>query len=278
MSETSLIFSMAETSRRLNISTATLRKWASRYGIDATLRSQGGHRLYTEQDLERLQFINDLKNRGWNLSDLAQHDIDTLRQLNPATQADDEIPGSVCFCGPRVVKDFASWFPDRARILDEAEVNLASGVLVWEVGSLSDQHVARAQRLHQSGVPVLMVHHYALSRRVHQLESAGITTCSGPLSWNTLMHWLMQQSPQSRYTDDDLQRLVAELPDIPCECPRHLAELLIKLRDFAVYCQQCSLDSPAQADLHQRLYHWTQASQRPLETALEAVLIHEGRA
>lgn len=277
MSETGLIFSMAETSRRLGISTATLRKWASRYGIDASLRSPGGHRLYNEMDLERLQLIYDFKTRGWNLNDLAQLDIDSLRQMNPS-QNDDDIPGSVSFCGPRVVKDFASWFPDRARILDEAEVNLASGVLVWEVGSLSDQHVARAQRLQQSGVPVLMVHHYALSRRVHQLESAGITTCSGPLNWNTLMHWLMQQSPQSRYTDADLQRLVEELPDIPCECPRHLAELLIKLRDFAIYCQQCSLDSPAQADLHQRLYHWTQAAQRPLETGLEAVLIHEGRA
>lgn len=274
MSETALLFSMAETSRRTGVSTATLRKWAARYHIDASQRSPGGHRLYTEADLERLQRVSELKARGWNLADLAAMPADDLRRMSPL-QSSDDIPGRICFCGPRVVKDFAPWFAERASELDEADISLATGVLVWEVGSLSDQHVSRVQRLVQSGVPVLLVYHYALNRRLQQLEAVGVVTQAGPLDWAVLMRWLLEQTPDSRFSDSELRSFTLQANALPCSCPQHLAELLLKLRDFAAYCQQCSLDSPAQADLHQRLYHWTQAAQRPLETGLDAVLEHE---
>ncbi|MCH8551621.1 MAG: MerR family transcriptional regulator [Natronospirillum sp.] len=274
MNETALLFSMAETSRRTGVSTATLRKWAARYDIDASHRSPGGHRLYSESDLERLQRIGELKARGWNLADLAALSTDDLRRMSPLDSSED-IPARICFCGTRIVGEFAPWFAERARTLEEVEVSLATGVLVWEVGSLSDQHVARIQRLTQSGVPVLLVYHYALGRRLQQLEAMGVQTQSGPLDWATLMHWLLQQTPKARYSDQDLEALIRATPELPCECPRHLAELLVRLRGFAAYCQQCSLDSPEQADLHQRLFHWTQAAQRPLESGLQAVIEHD---
>ena len=270
MNET-LYFSMSEASRRSGVGTATLRKWAARYGIDASHRSQGGHRLYSEVDVERLCRIRELKDRGWALADLAALGMAELEKMTPLEESED-IPGQICFVGTRVVQDFAPWFDERARILDDAEINLASGVLVWEVGSLTDQHVTRAQRLVNAGVPVLLVYHYALNRRIQQLEAFGVATCAGPLDWATLMRWLLDQSPKPHYSDESLQKLMGMQPNLACECPKHLAELLLKLRDFAEYCQQCSMDTPAQAELHQRLYHWTLAAQRPLESGLTAVI------
>ncbi|WLD59187.1 MerR family transcriptional regulator [Salinispirillum sp. LH 10-3-1] len=273
MAET-LYFSMAEASRRTSVAPATLRKWAARYDIDASHRSAGGHRLYSETDLERLRLVSQLKSRGWALADLANLDIAELRSMNPLdTKAD--LPGSVSFCGIRVVSDFASWFGPRARILEEVDVSLATGVLVWEVGSLSDQHVTRAQRLTRSGVPVLLVYHYALNRRLQQLAAQGIESVSGPLTWSTLMRWLLGQSPQSSFSDAELVHWANTQPELECECPRHVATILIQLREFAKYSQQCSLDSPAQGELHQRLFHWTQAAQLPLEEALRAVIEEE---
>lgn len=273
MNET-LYFSMSEASRRSNVGTATLRKWAARYGIDASHRSQGGHRLYSEADVERLCRIRELKERGWGLADLADLDANELEKMNPLENSND-IPGQICFSGPRVVAEFSPWFESRARNLDDAQINLATGVLVWEVGSLTDQHVTRVQRLVNAGVPVLMVYHYALNRRVKQLEACGATAQAGPLDWATLMRWLLDQSPKPAYSDGTLQRIAGTEPNLTCECPKHLAELLLKLRDFATYCQQCSMDSPAEAELHQRLYHWTLAAQTPLETGLSAVLDEE---
>lgn len=273
MNET-LYFSMAEASRRSGVSTATLRKWAARYSIDASHRSPGGHRLYTEADVERLCRVQELKARGWALNDLAELSLESLAKMSPLEDHDD-IPGQICFSGNRVVAEFSPWFKGRAKCLDESEVSMAVGCLVWEVGSLSDQHVARVQRLINSGVPVLVVYHYALSRRLKQLEAIGAATAAGPLNWSTLMEWLLGLSPDLEFTDESLKRWVASNPASACECPRHLAELLLKLRDFARYCQQCSIDSPAQADVHQRLFHWTQAAQRPLEKGLAAVIAHE---
>lgn len=273
MAET-LFFSMAEASRRAGIAAATLRKWAARYNIDASHRSVGGHRLYSEADLERLRTVSQLKARGWSLTDLANMDLPTLRKMNPS-EVNQNITGHISFCGLRVVADFASWFGDRARVLDEMDVTLATGVLIWEVGSLSDQHVTRAQRLANAGVPVLMVYHYALNRRVQQLSAEGIAAVSGPLGWSTLMDWLLQQSPNTSFKDEELVKWASAVPNLECECPRHVASILLQLREFARYSQQCSLDSPAQAELHQRLYHWTQAAQQPLEEALRAVIAGE---
>lgn len=273
MNET-LFFSMSETSRRTGLSPATLRKWAARYEIDASHRSPGGHRLYSENDIERLRRISELKERGWALGDLAALGQDEIARMTPLDNTE-EIPGQVSFCGPRVVADFAPWFAARGRTLEDVDVGIATGVLVWEVGSVSDQHVARAQRLMQSGVPVLLVYHYALSRRLEQLKALGVTTQSGPLDWASLMRWLLAQSPAPTFTDQQLQHWATTNPNLACECPTHLAELLLKLRDFAAYCQQCSLDSPVQADIHHQLYHWTLAAQRPLETGLAAVIDHE---
>lgn len=270
MNET-LYFSMSEASRRSGVGTATLRKWAARYGIDASHRSQGGHRLYSEVDVERLCRIRELKDRGWALADLAELGMLELEKMTPLAESED-IPGQICFVGTRIVQDFSSWFANRARVLDETEINLASGVLIWEVGSLTDQHVTRAQRLVHAGVPVLLVYHYALNRRIQQLESFGVTAEAGPLDWSTLMRWLLDQSPKPYYSDESLQSLIGMHPNLACECPRHLSELLLKLRDFAEYCQQCSMDTPAQAELHQRLYHWALAAQKPLESGLTAVI------
>lgn len=273
MAET-LYFSMAEASRRTSVAPATLRKWAARYNIDASHRSAGGHRLYSEADVERLRLISQLKSRGWALADVANLDLSELRAMNPLEPSTD-LPGSVSFCGLRVVSDFAAWFGERARVLEEVDVALATGVLIWEVGSLSDQHVTRAQRLVRSGVPVLVVYHYALNRRLQQLEAQGITAVSGPLTWAVLMRWLLAQSPGSSFTDAELAQWANAQPNLECECPRHLAVLLIRLREFAQYSQQCSLDSPEKGELHQRLYHWTQAAQQPLEEALRAVIADE---
>ncbi|MEX0584203.1 MAG: MerR family transcriptional regulator [Natronospirillum sp.] len=273
MNET-LFFSMSETSRRTGVSSPTLRKWAARYDIDAKHRTQGGHRLYSAGDIDRLRRINELKDRGWALTDLAALSPDELARMTPLDTTD-EIPGRICFCGPRVTVEFAPWFAARANILDDVDVSMASGVLVWEVGSLSDQHIERAQRLTQAGVPILLVYHYALSRRLQQLQAIGVVTQSGPLDWASLMRWLLAQAPEPMFTDQELRRWASSKPHLVCECPQHLAELLIKLRDFAAYCQQCSLDSPQNADLHHRLYHWTLSAQQPLEAGLSAAIAHE---
>ena len=41
--------------RQLSMATSTLRTWHQRYGLGASIRSRGGHRRYTSEDLHRLR-------------------------------------------------------------------------------------------------------------------------------------------------------------------------------------------------------------------------------
>ena len=50
--------------RMVRVPPATLRTWEERYGIVQPLRSEGGHRLYSRMDVERLRFVPDRVREG----------------------------------------------------------------------------------------------------------------------------------------------------------------------------------------------------------------------
>jgi hypothetical protein len=61
-----------------------------------------------------------------------------------------------------------------------------------------------------------------------------------------------------------------------CECPRHVAELLMQLSNFEAYSAECEHRSTADADLHAYLKQVAAESRARFEAALEHVARHEG--
>ena len=57
-------YSIGAVARMVRVPPATLRTWEERYGIVQPLRSEGGHRLYSRMDVERLRFVADRVRRG----------------------------------------------------------------------------------------------------------------------------------------------------------------------------------------------------------------------
>ena len=51
------IYSIGAVARLLGVTPATLRTWEDRYGVISPKRSQGGRRLYSRDEVDRLQFI-----------------------------------------------------------------------------------------------------------------------------------------------------------------------------------------------------------------------------
>jgi MerR family transcriptional regulator, light-induced transcriptional regulator len=54
--------------RRTGVAVATLRAWESRYGLLRPARSDGGHRLYREEDVARVLAVLRLTSQGWSVS------------------------------------------------------------------------------------------------------------------------------------------------------------------------------------------------------------------
>lgn len=53
------VYSIGAVSRMLGVPTATLRTWQERYAVVVPQRSDGGHRLYTRDQVEQLRFVVD---------------------------------------------------------------------------------------------------------------------------------------------------------------------------------------------------------------------------
>jgi len=64
-------FTVASVARRLGIASATLRTWARRYGLGASLHTPGAHRRYTEHDVQTLERVQQLVSRGVPLATAA---------------------------------------------------------------------------------------------------------------------------------------------------------------------------------------------------------------
>ena len=61
-----------------------------------------------------------------------------------------------------------------------------------------------------------------------------------------------------------------------CECPRHIAELVMQLAAFERYSAECSARVPADAALHRHLTGIAGVARTMFEQALERVIADEG--
>jgi MerR family transcriptional regulator, light-induced transcriptional regulator len=78
-----------------------------------------------------------------------------------------------------------------------------------------------------------------------------------------------------RFDDATLVDLAGLSSTMACECPRHVAELLMQLSNFEAYSADCENLSPADAALHAYLHRVAGSARALFEAALERVAIHE---
>ena len=83
-------------------------------------------------------------------------------------------------------------------------------------------------------------------------------------------------APPRRFDPAQLDRLSAMANPVACECPRHLAGLVLQLGLFETYSAECLSAGPADAALHADLLRAAGHARALLETALLRVVEAEG--
>lgn len=63
-----MLYSIGDVAVRCNVNPITLRAWQRRYGLLKPLRTEGGHRLYTEDDITRIYTIKAWIEKGVQVS------------------------------------------------------------------------------------------------------------------------------------------------------------------------------------------------------------------
>jgi GAF domain-containing protein len=77
-------------SRRTGIPAATLRTWERRYGFVRPLRSPGGYRLYSEEDIARIQQVKYLLDQGLRIGAVMEAVIRAAGETTPQPHEDDD--------------------------------------------------------------------------------------------------------------------------------------------------------------------------------------------
>lgn len=82
--------------------------------------------------------------------------------------------------------------------------------------------------------------------------------------------------PRRQWDDAALADFASRSSTIACECPRHVAELLMQLTHFETYSRQCLSRNAADAQLHSYLARLASQARASFEEALQRVAVHEG--
>lgn len=108
--------------------------------------------------------------------------------------------------------------------------------------------------------------------------ACGLAQATPPFNpWATETLGLSNTPTPPRRLDDAALTAFASLPSsVACECPKHLAELLIQVASFEAYSADCHHRNAADAALHGYLHRVAGAARVLFEAALERVATEEG--
>lgn len=287
----------------------TLRVWERRYALSDTDRSVHGQRLYSPEQVRRLGLLKQLVDQGHPIGVLAGL---PMRQLEDMT-ASQTLPAAatkqlirVALLGESLIRRIAAGGRDSLGLIVRASCNqLAQAesvlqnadadLLLVEMSELDDSAVPRiaAARRACGAVAVVVLYRFCASATIRQLRAQDCLVARVPPELGELVLLcraalanarppLRERRPVAeaprprRFSDEALLSMAAAASSVDCECPRHLADILITLGSFERYSAQCASRNEADAQLHQALQAAAGQALSILESAMERLARAEG--
>ncbi len=290
MTKPSKQLSISAVAELTGVSTHTLRKWESRHNVVEPKRTETGRRYYTEDQLERVKLVKLLLSHGHTLPFLAEQSDQELASLaeqhsesftSTAVNSIDVVGRTPCArlrdWGERDVRHFAM---DGVQWLQSAAAEPPRDALLIELPTLPDAICQRLAALRSDTYAQIVVFSRIASRRTRrQLKTQGIVVLDAIIPTNALLALLTESFDQpaieptkkSRFTSEQLASVATMTPTLACECPNHIAQLLIDISAFEQYCAECVDLDPQEKLLHSHLGEITANARRLFEDALIAV-------
>lgn len=179
-------------------------------------------------------------------------------------------------------------------------------ILILQAGSLQTgvhQELLKAQEAWRAPSAAVFYRFSSAAARA-ELTNVGVEVLSEPSDDNSLRLWLatLQHKDAQRrnvaevrhstppvsaglgeqtvspplFDDAALTQFAGLSTTVACECPSHLAELLLQVSSFEKYSSECANRSAADERLHAYLQHVAGSARMLFEKALEQVAIAEG--
>ncbi|MEM8766585.1 MAG: MerR family transcriptional regulator [Pseudomonadota bacterium] len=304
MSETETIsMPIGAVTQLTGISSHTLRKWETRYAAVEPVRTETGRRLYTQVQVQRLSLLRDLIRQGHQISQLAamsDEDLEGLRQAPPVEQTQRSYEAAVVV-GPVLSAVLrkknvaglqfeseagAAWLTKTAAKSAPRERGEALAVELPTITEADVQSLITVRREHFDHVVV--VYGFANRKSLRRLLDSGLLCLKAPVGAEELLQSLavvvegrtvlanLEAVPAHRFSQASIARLAALSPKLQCECPNHIAQLLLDISAFEQYSMECEDTDPAERALHARLRLIAANARSLFEEAMAEVAENEG--
>ena len=285
----------------------TLRVWERRYALSATQRSAHGQRLYTADQVRHLGLLKQLVDQGHPIGSLAGLPVERLEALataRAASRAEPAGPVRVAVVGESLRRRIAADARAAAALdvlrscdrLDQATALLGEAqadVLLVEVSELDESSIPLivAARQGKLAAAVVVMYRFCASATIRELRELGCLVARVPSEMGELVLLcrtamadkdMLPPAPQRvpvpprRFDEEALAALAAAGNKLQCECPRHLADLLLMVGSFERYSARCANRNEADAQLHLDLEQAAGRSRALLEAAMERLALAEG--
>lgn len=286
--------SIGAVSKLTQIPAHTLRKWESRHGIATPTRTPTGRRVYTQDQVEQLKLIKHLVASGHALPHLKDLSLDALQDLNGLHETNESrmTATSLVLVGPNVARRLTSQPGVRHRVSNTLEawldtspkLNTEDSVIV-EATTIPTILIPKLLAVKSQIADLLVVYNFTSSRTLHELSAADIQVMQGYPNDADLLSRLEFEPeapniarPTHRFNIEELARIAALSPGLQCECPNHIAQILMDISSFERYSAECADTDPESKALHDELGSISARARALFEDALVAVAAADGLA
>jgi len=300
-------YAIGVVARRTQTHPETIRVWERRYELIVPGRSETGRRLYSENDIAKLTLVKRLTELGHSVSSLAKLSNDELRDRLNASLASEPSKYTEQLSKLRVV--FANdalrlrlsrdlLIHEDITVVDFPNKNLSSvmeqraDIVIVDLVTLNEESLSDVRHyLSETGCEsALVIFNFGTKKSILELEDAGVVCLKGSVAAAEIYRAcrsikptlsnsrpaLNQPVTSPRFTNEQLSRIAALTSKIACECPNHLAELIINLTAFEKYSSECANRNEEDAQLHSQLNQAAGASRLILEESLIRLMEIEG--
>ena len=301
-------FRTGAVARMAGMPVATLRIWEQRYQAASPTTAASGHRLYLAADVERVVLLRRLTEQGHAIRLLAALETTQLHEMMHPPEANRQTTLRAVVVGQALAGrlkrlcDRQPWAPAlqivaafdtlaEARQAAENAAKPAVDLLLWQAASLQPgaRHELRVAQDVWRAPAAAVVYRYSSAEGRAELTGFGVAMLHEPADDDSLGQWLAsfqvtnqpagktdQAISPPRFDDAALTEFAGLSSAVACECPSHLAQLLLQISNFETYSGECANRSAADAKLHAYLQQVAGAARMLFETALEHVAIAEG--
>lgn len=290
--------------RLAGLSAETLRVWERRYEVSGAERSARGQRLYSRQQVDRLRLLKQLVDQGHAIGSLVRMSLPHLHELASAAaqlpQADGPI--TIGVIGGMLAKRIAASGHEELNLtvryhcdhLEQAALQIPSTkveVLIIEQSELHESSIPLIVAAQQAweAISVVVLYRFCASATIRALRAHGCLVSRVPTDINELFllcrsaltgERLSPEPPPAtstqRFDESTLLALMSASTGVACECPKHLADLLLMVGSFERYSSQCASRNDDDALLHKSLQHAAAQARSILEVAMEKLARAEG--